>query len=540
MQPGRSGQRCCFIKYGTAAEADAAIQSLNGVFKFDASDAETVTVRFADKSRNNKRSAENAGMPSFAPSYAQPQQYAPPQQYAMPAADPMAAYAAQAGMPYAVADPMAAYGAQPQMMAGMPYMAGMAAPGMAAPAPAADPMAAYNQMMAAQQYNPYAAQPYAAQPYAAQPEQPKPRRQRVEGVTGGKLFVGSLPSAVTEVELKSLFAPHGALEPGDEVHVLPPKGTQGMGCAFVKFQDADAAAMAKQSLHDRVLGFPSFFGFADKLQVRLADNSARPGETAVAGPNTTKLFVGNLPPGVTPPELKMLCEIFGAVEAEDGVHVLPPKGTRGTLCAFVKFCEASHAATTIQALDQQPFPFPSFIAHGEPLLVRVADGDGKERTRPSRIPPAESKMNMMWQPDPQQMAAMPGMPVVLGQDMSAMQPMVMYGQPQMFQQQVQQPRAARGRDTSGTKLFVGNLNPAVTQADLIAVFSPYGALLAGDEVHVLPPKGTRGNGCAFVKYESPESAASALTALNNQPVPFPSAPHHTEPITVRMADAGRK
>jgi CUG-BP- and ETR3-like factor len=83
--------------------------------------------------------------------------------------------------------------------------------------------------------------------------------------------VGSLPVGLTPEELRVLFAPFGELA---DVHVLPPKGTRGQGCAFVKYSTQEAAWAAVQGLHDKVPTFPSFPGHSDPMLVRFADSKA--------------------------------------------------------------------------------------------------------------------------------------------------------------------------------------------------------------------------------------------------------------------------
>ncbi|KAL9232330.1 hypothetical protein vseg_007454 [Gypsophila vaccaria] len=61
-------------------------------------------------------------------------------------------------------------------------------------------------------------------------------------------------------------------------------------------------------------------------------------------------------------------------------------------------------------------------------------------------------------------------------------------------------------DTSNTTIFVGGLDPSVTDDQLRQVFSPYGEL-----VHVKIPVG---RGCGFVKFSDRASAEQALAALN--------------------------
>jgi RNA recognition motif-containing protein len=63
-----------------------------------------------------------------------------------------------------------------------------------------------------------------------------------------------------------------------------------------------------------------------------------------------------------------------------------------------------------------------------------------------------------------------------------------------------------------SKLYVGNLSPTVSEADLRLLFSRTGAVT---EVHlVLDPTTQQSRGHAFVTMATPELAAAALSALH--------------------------
>lgn len=62
------------------------------------------------------------------------------------------------------------------------------------------------------------------------------------------------------------------------------------------------------------------------------------------------------------------------------------------------------------------------------------------------------------------------------------------------------------------KLFVGNIPSDISQQDLTAVFSTYGT---PKDIHLMGGKSTSGQSCAFVVYDSRESAELAMTSLDN-------------------------
>lgn len=81
------------------------------------------------------------------------------------------------------------------------------------------------------------------------------------------------------------------------------------------------------------------------------------------------------------------------------------------------------------------------------------------------------------------------------------------------------------------KLFVGNLPPDLTQEELALVFGTYGNCV---DVHIMGGKSTSGQSCAFVVYDSADSAGNAIAALNG----IYSFRDGTPPITCSWARQG--
>lgn len=68
----------------------------------------------------------------------------------------------------------------------------------------------------------------------------------------------------------------------------------------------------------------------------------------------------------------------------------------------------------------------------------------------------------------------------------------------------------------GKKLYVGNLNYATTDADLMKMFEPYGAV---DSVQIISDRMTgRSKGFGFVEMGNSDEADAAIAALNGQVV----------------------
>jgi RNA recognition motif-containing protein len=79
--------------------------------------------------------------------------------------------------------------------------------------------------------------------------------------------------------------------------------------------------------------------------------------------------------------------------------------------------------------------------------------------------------------------------------------------------------------TMTTRLNVGNLNATVTENDLYTIFNRTGLVMS---IKVTDPARGQGNGSAVVDMSSPESAESAIKALNGYTL-------HERQITVSIA-----
>lgn len=102
-----------------------------------------------------------------------------------------------------------------------------------------------------------------------------------------KIFVGNVASATTEAELRALFEEHGAVSDCD---ILKNYG-------FVHMDEEDAAQKAVAALHKYVLN-------GSRITVEYATTKVR---------NATKIYVGNVPEGVTAAKIKELFQAYGKV-----------------------------------------------------------------------------------------------------------------------------------------------------------------------------------------------------------------------------------
>jgi RNA recognition motif-containing protein len=90
----------------------------------------------------------------------------------------------------------------------------------------------------------------------------------------------------------------------------------------------------------------------------------------------------------------------------------------------------------------------------------------------------------------------------------------------------------------GKKLYVGNLNYATTDQDLLKMFEPYGAV---DSVQIITDRDTgRSKGFGFVEMPNAEEADAAIAALNGQSVGGrPLTVNEARPKEPRSGGGGR-
>lgn len=163
-----------------------------------------------------------------------------------------------------------------------------------------------------------------------------------------KIFVGGLPEAVSDAQVRTVFGQCGALK---AVHVMRGGSDSGQACGFLAYWDRYSAELAIQALHKTSWPWaPDFPG----IIVRMADaEKKRPLRPVRQDARTWKLFVGGLPVSITEQEVRMVFAQCGSV-AE--VHVMRGKSQSGQVCAFVLFRDELAALRAVDLLHQQPWP----------------------------------------------------------------------------------------------------------------------------------------------------------------------------------------
>eukprot|EP00906_Rhabdomonas_costata_P029932 RCo042277 len=315
-----------------------------------------------------------------------------------------------------------------------------------------------------------------------------------------KLFVGQIPSAADEQQVKAVFEAFGKVA---EVYVMRDKATGiSKGAAFVTFHSREEADLAIATLHDRHTMPPQ----TRPLQVRYANPPSAgaapsaPGLGAGLVPNAgalvalqgygapaltaasgamrvpkggRKLFVGQIPRATTQEELLAVMQEFGTVEE---IYLMKDKTTgEGKGAAFVTYSSPLEAYAAIEGLDKKRVMPPMRNS----MQVSLADGE-----MPGSVA-----------------GAMAGSLAALG---------------------------GSGRET---KLFVGMLPFSVTETELQALFAPFGQLI---EVVVLRKNG-QSTGSGFVKYSTTAECDAAILALNGV-----SMDGSARRLAVRYADAKKE
>eukprot|EP00667_Euglena_gracilis_P019200 EG_transcript_20527 len=226
-----------------------------------------------------------------------------------------------------------------------------------------------------------------------------------------KVFVGNLPSTVTQDELQRLFGPHGTVT---EVVLLPPRASQSdQRCGFVKFssyQEANSAIQAingtdwngskmavrmadagrKQNVYSALQQIlPAVYAATTAANHMYGHGQPMHGMQPVAALTSpgTKLFVGNIPSYWTKDNLAAQFGPYGVLEE---TVILSRKGINDTQCGFVKFFDPQCASLAMQSLA-------GTVIDGLEFVVRHADskrqgewqGGAMRTTRP---------LNQSWRP----------------------------------------------------------------------------------------------------------------------------------------------
>lgn len=275
------------------------------------------------------------------------------------------------------------------------------------------------------------------------------------------LYVGNLSPRVTEYMLTEIFAVAG---PVQHVKIIPDRNYQhgGLNYGFVEYLDMRAAETALQTLNGRKI-------FDTEIRVNWAYQGQQNKEDTS---NHYHVFVGDLSPEVNDEVLGKAFSAFGTLSDARVMWDMNSGKSRGY--GFLAFRDKTDAEQAIATMN------------GEWLGSRAI-----------RVNWANQKT--------QGGGGAPGMPTTtIMPTGTAPAPVNFQGGPLSYETVVQQTPAYN------STVYVGNLVPYCTQADLIPLFQSIGYL---SEIRMQADRGF-----AFVKLDTHEHAAMAIVQLQGQMV----------------------
>ncbi|CAL1696566.1 unnamed protein product [Somion occarium] len=272
------------------------------------------------------------------------------------------------------------------------------------------------------------------------------------------LYVGNLSPRVTEYMLTEIFAVAG---PVQHVKIIPDRNYQhgGLNYGFVEYMDMRAAETALQTLNGRKI-------FDTEIRVNWAYQGQQNKEDTSGHYH---VFVGDLSPEVNDEVLGKAFSAFGTLSDARVMWDMNSGKSRGY--GFLAFRDKTDAEQAIATMN------------GEWLGSRAI-----------RVNWANQKTQGAPAPGVRPSGGMGGAPA----------PINFQGGPLSYESVVQQTPAYN------TTVYVGNLVPYCTQADLIPLFQSIGYL---SEIRMQADRGF-----AFVKLDTHEHAAMAIVQLQGQMV----------------------
>ncbi|XP_031420955.1 CUGBP Elav-like family member 2 isoform X3 [Clupea harengus] len=177
-----------------------------------------------------------------------------------------------------------------------------------------------------------------------------------------KMFVGQIPRAWTETELKELFEPYGAIHQINILRDRTQNPPQSKGCCFVTFYTRKAALEAQNALHN----IKTLTGMHHPIQMKPADTDKTNGERQHSVEDR-KLFIGMVSKKYGENEIRMMFSPFGQVE-ECRILRGPDGTSRG--CAFITFSTRAMAQNAIKTMHHS-----QTMEQGcsSPMVVKFAD-----------------------------------------------------------------------------------------------------------------------------------------------------------------------
>uniref|UniRef100_A0AAQ4RUI4 RRM domain-containing protein n=1 Tax=Gasterosteus aculeatus aculeatus TaxID=481459 RepID=A0AAQ4RUI4_GASAC len=180
-----------------------------------------------------------------------------------------------------------------------------------------------------------------------------------------KMFVGQIPRAWSETELKELFEPFGAVHQINILRDRTQNPPQSKGCCFVTFYTRKAALEAQNALHN----IKTLSGMHHPIQMKPADSEK------TSAVEDRKLFIGMISKKYGENEIRMMFLSFGQME-ECRILRGPDGQSRGR-CAFISSSTIYSGPSRLLYLNPLYFQIEcyslSFHGCSSPLVVKFAD-----------------------------------------------------------------------------------------------------------------------------------------------------------------------
>ncbi|KAI0048398.1 polyadenylate-binding protein [Auriscalpium vulgare] len=285
------------------------------------------------------------------------------------------------------------------------------------------------------------------------------------------LYVGNLSPRVTEYMLTEIFAVAG---PVQHVKIIPDRNYQhgGLNYGFVEYMDMRAAETALQTLNGRKI-------FDTEIRVNWAYQGQQNKEDTS---NHYHVFVGDLSPEVNDEILAKAFNAFGTLSDARVMWDMNSGKSRGY--GFLAFRDKTDAEQAIATMNGE-------WLGSRAIRVNWANQKTQGAGGPTGSPASPIGGGPGLGPGPGSLGGAPA-------------PMNFTGGPLNYESVVQQTPAYN------STVYVGNLVPYCTQADLIPLFQSIGYL---SEIRMQADRGF-----AFVKLDTHEHAALAIIQLQGQMV----------------------
>lgn len=279
-----------------------------------------------------------------------------------------------------------------------------------------------------------------------------------------KLFVGNLPSDISEEDMRTVFSTYGLVT---DVHIMTGRSQSGAACAFVHYQDQISADSAIAALNK---AYKIRIDAVDPITVSYAKADNRQSGAYTFNPLMNPAFGAGMYPQMSAYDASVY-NMYAQAMAGAGVH-------------------PAHAASPMAPMGQEflnPMTSVLYNPMNQAMAASVAAAMG--------------------------LGGAPGAGLGAG-DWASSQMGRGFGNksPGHF---VAGGKVRNGRNPHPNhpgKIFVGNLPTDITKDVLRQVFSTYGVVT---DVHVMVGKSDSGQACAFVEYQTQLEAQTAINTLNN-------------------------